>query len=208
MNECLEHLPEHGRTLLCRRYERGESAPVLGLAFNLSADAVRQMLVRLRADRKTLCGGQTRRGIRMNEPRYQELLGQVLDEEIGPRGLDELSEALRRDPQRLRDFQTHLVLWELFSQQRRPERNAEAFVSAWRTRLAAENDAADFLARTVDQLEPSVPESVIAGEPTAPHSAGEADESGGRWVWQMVELILAASKRRWAQGWPSRCAWS
>ena len=135
----------------------------------------------------------------MNEPRYQELLGQVLDEEIGPRGLDELSEALRRDPQRLRDFQTHLVLWELFSQQRRPERNAEAFVSAWRTRLAAENDAADFLARTVDQLEPSVPESVIAGEPTAPHSAGEADESGGRWVWQMVELILAASKRRWAR---------
>lgn len=49
MNECLEHLPEHGRALLCRRYERGESAPALGLTFNLSAGAVRQMLVRLRA---------------------------------------------------------------------------------------------------------------------------------------------------------------
>ena len=58
MNECLEHLPEHGRTLLCRRYERGESAPVLGLAFNLSADAVRQMLVRLRAAVKRCVEGK------------------------------------------------------------------------------------------------------------------------------------------------------
>jgi RNA polymerase sigma-70 factor (ECF subfamily) len=48
LNECLEHLPEHRRALLCRRYERGESAPALGSAFNLSANAVRQMLVRLR----------------------------------------------------------------------------------------------------------------------------------------------------------------
>ncbi len=58
MNECLEHLPEHGRTLLCRRYEQGESAPVLGLAFNLSPDAVRQMLLRLRAAVKRCVEGK------------------------------------------------------------------------------------------------------------------------------------------------------
>jgi RNA polymerase sigma-70 factor (ECF subfamily) len=49
MNECLGHLPTHGRDLLCRRYQQGETAPALGLAFKLSPDAVRQMLVRLRA---------------------------------------------------------------------------------------------------------------------------------------------------------------
>jgi RNA polymerase sigma-70 factor (ECF subfamily) len=58
MNQCLEHLPKHGRALLCRRYERGESAPVLGLAFNLSAAAVRQMLARLRAAVKRCVEGK------------------------------------------------------------------------------------------------------------------------------------------------------
>jgi DNA-directed RNA polymerase specialized sigma24 family protein len=58
MNQCLEHLTEQGRALLCRRYERGESAPVLGLAFNLSAAAVRQMLVRLRSAVKRCVEGK------------------------------------------------------------------------------------------------------------------------------------------------------
>ena len=49
LGECLSHLSERGRTMLCRRYEQGETAPLLAAAFNLSPDAVRQMLVRLRA---------------------------------------------------------------------------------------------------------------------------------------------------------------
>jgi len=48
MNGCLEQLPERGRALLCQRYERGETATALAVSVNLTADAVRQMLVRLR----------------------------------------------------------------------------------------------------------------------------------------------------------------
>jgi RNA polymerase sigma-70 factor, ECF subfamily len=64
MNECLEHLPAHGRDLLCRRYEQGETAPALGLAFKLSPDAVRQMLVRLRAAVKRCVDGKLTEGAR------------------------------------------------------------------------------------------------------------------------------------------------
>jgi RNA polymerase sigma-70 factor, ECF subfamily len=52
LNECVRVLPERGRTLLFRRYEKGDTAPALALVFNLSPDAVRQMLVRLRASVK------------------------------------------------------------------------------------------------------------------------------------------------------------
>jgi len=46
---CVESLPERGRALLARRYEQGDAAPVMAPAFNLSPDAVRQSLVRLRS---------------------------------------------------------------------------------------------------------------------------------------------------------------
>jgi hypothetical protein len=90
----------------------------------------------------------------MNEARYQELLGRVLDDEISPVELQELSGAVRGEPDRLADLQFHLVVWELFSQQRRPERGPESFVAAWRTRLAAETQASPFINRVAEQLEP------------------------------------------------------
>ena len=58
MNDCLQELPGDGRALLRRRYEQRESAPILGVAFNLSADAVRQMLVRLRVAVKRCVEGK------------------------------------------------------------------------------------------------------------------------------------------------------
>jgi hypothetical protein len=90
----------------------------------------------------------------MNEARYQELLGRVLDDEISPVELEELSGAVRGEPDRLADLQFHLVAWELFSQQRQPERGPESFVAAWRTRLAAETQASPFINRVAEQLEP------------------------------------------------------
>jgi len=49
LKKCVESLPERGRALLARRYEEGDNAPALALAFNLSSDAVRQSLMRLRS---------------------------------------------------------------------------------------------------------------------------------------------------------------
>jgi RNA polymerase sigma-70 factor (ECF subfamily) len=49
LRNCMGSLPERGRALLARRYEQGDAAPVLALAFNLSPDAVRQSLTRLRS---------------------------------------------------------------------------------------------------------------------------------------------------------------
>jgi RNA polymerase sigma-70 factor (ECF subfamily) len=48
LRKCVESLPERGRALLGRRYEQGDAAPALALAFKLTPDAVRQSLVRLR----------------------------------------------------------------------------------------------------------------------------------------------------------------
>jgi RNA polymerase sigma-70 factor (ECF subfamily) len=48
LRKCVGSLPERGRALLARRYEQGDAAPALALAFNLSPDAVRQSLMRLR----------------------------------------------------------------------------------------------------------------------------------------------------------------
>ena len=52
LRECVGSLPERGRALLQRRYERGDTAPTLALVFNLSPEAIRQSLVRLRASVK------------------------------------------------------------------------------------------------------------------------------------------------------------
>jgi len=49
LRKCMGGLPERGRALLARRYEKGDTAPALALALNLSPDAVRQSLMRLRS---------------------------------------------------------------------------------------------------------------------------------------------------------------
>jgi len=89
----------------------------------------------------------------MNQGRYEELVGRVLDEDASTIEVAELEQGFRDQPERLGDFQFHLVLWELWSQECRQERRAEAFVEAWRTRLAAEAQADSFVERTVESLE-------------------------------------------------------
>ena len=58
----------------------------------------------------------------MNQERYQALVGRLLDEETSLAEMEELGQALREEPDRLAEFQFHLVAWELFSQQNCPER--------------------------------------------------------------------------------------
>jgi hypothetical protein len=100
----------------------------------------------------------------MNQERYEELVGRVLDDEASSIEVAELEHGLRGQPQRLEDFQCHLVLWELWSQECRRERSAEAFVEGWRTRLAAEAQADSFVERTVESLQTRRPARFPAWE--------------------------------------------
>jgi len=58
MNECVAQLPERSRELLRRRYAGDENASTLARALDMSAQAVRQTLVRIRALVKSCVEGK------------------------------------------------------------------------------------------------------------------------------------------------------
>src|SRR5437588_973405 len=88
----------------------------------------------------------------MNERRYHELLGRLLDDELDSTQGRELADWLPRNPDRRSDVQHHLQLWDLFSQQCRLERTADAFVEACKTRIAAGADENIFVRETEHKL--------------------------------------------------------
>ena len=88
----------------------------------------------------------------MNVERFEELLGRLLDEELTPAEGDELAAVLRAEPERRRALRQHLVLWELWAQQQAPERSADAFLAACRTRLRAERQGDSFLTRLKERI--------------------------------------------------------
>lgn len=79
----------------------------------------------------------------MTPERFEALLGGLLDDALSPAEAGELAGELGRSPERLRAVRAHLAMWELWSQTQVPERSAEAFVAAWRTRWQAENENPD-----------------------------------------------------------------
>jgi hypothetical protein len=79
----------------------------------------------------------------MNDARYPELLGRLLEGELSEPEAGELARELSARPELQHDLHRHLVLWEAWSQHQTPERSAEAFVAAWNTRLRTENESAD-----------------------------------------------------------------
>ena len=85
----------------------------------------------------------------MNSPRYQELLGRLLEGELSGPEAEELAAELEASHDLRRDLRRHLVLWETWSQHEAPERSSEAFVNAWRTRLRAESEDANAFAAAV-----------------------------------------------------------
>ena len=88
----------------------------------------------------------------MNFGRFEDLLGKLLDGELTLGEGDELAAILRGDPDRMREVRHHLVLWELWVQQQAPERSAEAFVAACRTRVRAEGESGSFVARLGERM--------------------------------------------------------
>src|SRR5207253_256272 len=92
----------------------------------------------------------------MNEERYHELLGRLLDDELDSTQGRELADWLPRNPDRRSDVQHHLLLWDLFSQQCQRERTADAFVEACKTRIAAGADENIFVRETEHKLRDAV----------------------------------------------------
>ncbi|PYJ83095.1 MAG: hypothetical protein DME22_16640 [Verrucomicrobia bacterium] len=88
----------------------------------------------------------------MNEERYHELLGHLLDDELNSTQARELADWLPRNPDLRSDVQHHLQLWDLFSQQCQGERTADAFVEACKTRIAAGADGNIFVRETEQKL--------------------------------------------------------
>jgi hypothetical protein len=91
----------------------------------------------------------------VNPERYQELLSDLFDGELSDAAARELVGGLKARPELLQDLRRHLVLWEMWSQHQAPERSAEAFLAAWRTRLRAETEEAGVFQETLrNRLEP------------------------------------------------------
>jgi hypothetical protein len=79
----------------------------------------------------------------MNNARYPELLGRLLEGELSEPDVTELARELSASPALQHDLHRHLVLWEVWSQHQTPERSAEAFAAAWKTRLRAESEGTE-----------------------------------------------------------------
>ena len=88
----------------------------------------------------------------MNEERYHELLGRLLDDELDSTQGRELADWLPRNPDLRSDVKHHLQLWDLFSQQCRRERTADTFVESCKTRIAAGADENIFVRETEQKL--------------------------------------------------------
>ena len=88
----------------------------------------------------------------MNEGRYHELLGRLLDDELDSTQGRELADWLPRNPDLRSDVKHHLQLWDLFSQQCRRERTADTFVESCKTRIAAGADENIFVRETEHKL--------------------------------------------------------
>ena len=81
----------------------------------------------------------------MNEKRYDQLLGRLLDDELGPDETKEFADWLSESPSARSDVQLQLFLWDLYAQQQCPERASHAFAAAFQTRLLAEADPKSFV---------------------------------------------------------------
>ncbi len=85
----------------------------------------------------------------MNPTRYEELLGRLLDGELSEAEAEELARGIGETSALREDLRQHLLLWELLSQEQAPERSADAFVNAWKTRHEIEGEPAEAFSQAV-----------------------------------------------------------
>jgi len=88
----------------------------------------------------------------MTDARYEYLSNRALDSELTEAEASELAQALTEDAAKKTDFVQLLLFWETWSQNAAPERSAEAFVAAWKTRQSAEIDSTSFATAVESKL--------------------------------------------------------
>lgn len=88
----------------------------------------------------------------MTAARYEYLSNRALDSELTEAESSELAQALIENSVQKNDFIQLLLFWETWSQSVAPERSAEAFVAAWKTRQSAEIDSEVFAAAVESKL--------------------------------------------------------
>lgn len=148
----------------------------------------------------------------MNRERFEELLDDLLERELTPDEAGELAQAVRTDPAWRGELRRHLVLWELWSQQQTPERSADAFVAACRTRLRAEREDERFVAGLNRRIREerdsgSAERSDAAGGRAGPPDAAGAAEAAGcgdsvpRSPTASTEAPITARPFRWRFFW-------
>lgn len=110
--------------------------------------------------------------------RFEELLSRLFDGELTDTEAGALTALLRDHPPLRSELRQHLVIWELWSQQKAPERSADAFVAACHTRLRAERQGDSFLASLRERL---------------PNKEHEEQRGASLWWWLRRPASLAGA---------------
>ena len=119
------------------RYRDGESASQLAVRLETSSANVRQMLVRIRRQIKRCVELRApSRGTGVNDSRFEDLVGRLLDDELTPDGWCELLGLVRDDPALLRKLRDQLEASELLALSEDVLRGSPLFLEATRSRLA------------------------------------------------------------------------
>ncbi len=89
----------------------------------------------------------------MNEGRFDELIGLLLDEEISSEQLEELKQFIAEDDDCLNELRQQLVIADHLSQYENEQRSAEAFVEGLKTRLEATEGSEKFVEQVMDKIQ-------------------------------------------------------
>ena len=112
----------------------------------------------------------------MTQDRFEELLGQLLDDDMSAGQFDELVEIAAADPRRMQRLREHLTFSDRLSQYEDELRDEKRFLSALEVRAAAAEDSDDFVTQVMASVE---------GE-TAGHGGQHPSQQSQKrdWTWQ------------------------
>lgn len=131
----------------------------------------------------------------MTQDRFEELLGQLLDDDMSREQLDELVEIVTADPFKLQRLREHLTFSDRLSQYEDEMRDEQRFLSALQVRAAAAEDTEDF----VSQVVASVKDEAAGPRGRVPSQPSQKQDGNWRrfrgltgWVSAAVALLLLA----------------
>ncbi len=96
----------------------------------------------------------------MNEERFEELIGLLLDEEIVSKELDELASIVAEDPALLEELRRQLIMADQLEQYEDEQRSAEAFIKGLETCIGATAESKQFVEQVMKTVQRDQPDSV------------------------------------------------